>query len=218
MTEAGAGAPPLQSPIPQWLRWAQALQAIAQNGLAYSQDVYDRERFSAVGEIAAEIFANHTHADVVMLAGLFAGERGHATPKVDARAAVFQDGRILLVRERADGLWTLPGGWIDLLESPREAVEREVWEESGYRTRAVKLLALWDRMRHPHPPHAYHIYKLIFRCELLGGAPAESIETDGVGFFAPDELPPLSLGRTLPAQIARLFEHFHDPNLPTDFD
>jgi ADP-ribose pyrophosphatase YjhB (NUDIX family) len=218
MKEAGAGAPQVESMIPQWLRWAQALQAIAQNGLAYSQDVYERERFTAVAGIAAEIFATHTQADARVLAGLFAGERGHATPKVDTRAAVFQDGKILLVRERADGLWTLPGGWVDVLESPREAVEREVWEESGYRTRAVKLLAVWDRMRHPHPPHAFHIYKLIFRCEVVGGAPAESIETDGVGFFSPDELPPLSLGRTLPAQITRLFEHYRDPNLPTDFD
>jgi ADP-ribose pyrophosphatase YjhB (NUDIX family) len=114
--------------------------------------------------------------------------------------------------------WTLPGGWADVGESPTEGVVREVREESGYEVRAVKLLALHDRGRHPHPPHTYAIYKLFFLCELLGGVPTASIETAGVGFFPEDDLPELSVGRVLPEQIRRFFEHLRHPHWPTDFD
>jgi ADP-ribose pyrophosphatase YjhB (NUDIX family) len=131
---------------------------------------------------------------------------------------VFRDGAILLVKERQDGLWALPGGWADVNESPSEAVVREVFEESGYQTRAIKLLALYDRRKHAHPPHLYHIYKLFFCCELLGGTPAPSLETEAVGFFQEHALPELSIMRVTPAQIARLFEHYRHPNWPTDFD
>jgi ADP-ribose pyrophosphatase YjhB (NUDIX family) len=149
---------------------------------------------------------------------LFAGQVGHATPKVDVRAVVFRDDAILLVRERAEGRWTLPGGWADINESPSEAVVREAYEESGYRIRAVKLLALYDRNKHAHPPYPFHAYKLFFQCELVGGAPVQSVETDSIGFFREDELPELSLMRVTPAQIARCFEHYRHPDWPTDFD
>jgi ADP-ribose pyrophosphatase YjhB (NUDIX family) len=122
------------------------------------------------------------------------------------------------VKERVDDCWTLPGGWADVNESPAEAVVREVYEESGYQTRAVRLLALYDRRKHDHPPHPWHIYKVFFKCELVGGAPATSIETDGVAFFHKDEIPPLSVGRVTAAQIARFFEHYHNPSWPADFD
>jgi len=150
--------------------------------------------------------------------GLFATESGYATPKVDVRGVVFRDDAILLVQERRDGQWTLPGGWADVNDSPAEATEREIWEESGYRARAVKLLACWDRNKHGHPPYGYHIYKLFFQCELLGGEPTESTETADVGWFREDEIPPLSLPRVTPAQIARFFEHYRHPEWPTDFD
>jgi ADP-ribose pyrophosphatase YjhB (NUDIX family) len=203
---------------PRWQQWAQKLQAIAQSGLHYTENPFEIERYEAVREIAAEMMAAHTDADADSLRAIFAGERGHATPKVDVRGVVFRDDTILLVRERADGLWTLPGGWVDVGEPPSQAVVREVWEESGYRTRAVKLVALYDRNQHPHPPHPFHIYKLFFHCELLGGDPAHSMETDGVGFFAADALPDLSIGRVTPGQIARLFAHYRHPDWPTDFD
>ncbi|HHX64279.1 MAG TPA: NUDIX domain-containing protein, partial [Chloroflexi bacterium] len=156
---------------------------------------------------------------------LFEGETGYATPKVDVRGCVFHDGRLLLVRERSDGRWTLPGGWADVGESPAQSVAREVYEESGYRVRAAKLLAVYDRALHPHtPPYPYHIYKLFFRCDLEDPAPvAEQVsrtdhEISHVGFFAEDALPELSISRVTPEQIARMFAHSRHPGWPTDFD
>lgn len=203
---------------PQWLVWARALQAHAQNGLTYSQDPYDLERFSAIRGLAAEIMAAYTEADMHLLRNLFDGQTGYATPKVDVRAVVFRDDRLLMVREKLDGGWTLPGGWADVGESPAEAVTREVFEESGYQVRAAKLLAVYDRNRHGHPPIPWYVYKLFFHCELLGGAPAENIETDGIDFFAESELPELSLSRSVPSEIQRMFEHHRHPDWPADFD
>jgi ADP-ribose pyrophosphatase YjhB (NUDIX family) len=209
-----------------WLRWARELQALAQTGLAYGKDPYDIERYESVRAIAHEIMASYSTMDHAHVRDLFARERGHATPKVDVRGVVFDDDRLLLVRERSDGRWTLPGGWADVNESPSEAVVREVYEESGYRTRAVKLLALYDRDRHGHPPHPYHIYKLFFHCELAGGPASQAAdtagtafaETDGVAFYREHEMPDLSLSRVMPAQITRLFEHRRHPEWPADFD
>jgi ADP-ribose pyrophosphatase YjhB (NUDIX family) len=203
---------------PKWLEWAQNLQAIAQAGLTYTEGQYDRERYKAVQRIAAEILAGHTDASAERIADLLAQESGYATPKIDVRGVVFQDEAILLVKERADGLWTLPGGWADVNESPRQNVEKEIWEESGYRATAVKLLAVYDRNQHPHPPIPWHTYKLFFLCQLNGGSPTHSLETNGVGFFREDDLPPLSLSRVTPDQIARLFDHARHPDWPTDFD
>ena len=203
---------------PQWLEWAKRLQAIAQDALAYCENPFDRERFEQVRQIAVEIAARQTGVDPDEVRGLFAGEEGYATPKVDVRGVVFRDEAILLVRERRDMRWTLPGGWADVGDSPSEAVEREVEEESGYRVRAVKLLALYDRNKHEHPPHLYHIWKVFILCELLGGEPRESVETAGVGFFCEDSIPELSLGRTTARQITRLFQHHRHPDWPADFD
>ncbi len=149
------------------LHWARRLQAMAQTGLTYCKDPYDIERYEALRGIAYEMLAAHSDAPVERVRDLFAGESGHATPKVDVRAVVFRDDAMLLVRERSDGRWTLPGGWADVGETPAEAVVREVYEESGYRTRAAKLLAVYDRDRHGHPPRPFYVYKLFFRCDLL---------------------------------------------------
>ena len=203
---------------PKWLEWARELQAIAQNGLAYSKDPFDIERFEQVRELAAEIMACHADVDPSYVRDLFASEVGAATPKTDVRGAVFQEDKILLVRERRDGRWTLPGGWADVNESPAESVVREVYEESGYRTRVLKLLAVYDKKKHDHPPHPIHAYKLFFMCEIVGGEPSHSKETDGVAFFGENEIPELSAARVTPAQIARLFELYRHPEWPTDFD
>ena len=202
----------------RWLHWTRRLQAIAQNGLTYTEGVFDRERYRELRGIAAEMLAAGAGAEPERIEGLLAREQGYATPKVDVRGVVFRDAKVLLVREKEDGLWTLPGGWADVGESPSEAVVKEIREESGYQTRAVKLLAVYDRDRHGHPPLSWYVYKMFIRCELLGGEPTHSMETDGVGFFAEDELPPLSLGRVLPAQIHRAFEHLRNPDWPADFD
>jgi ADP-ribose pyrophosphatase YjhB (NUDIX family) len=202
----------------EWLDWAQQLQAIAQNGLTFTENPYDVERFKQILAIASEIMATYTDADPIYVKDLFAQQTGYATPKIDTRGAIFQDDRVLLVLEREDQKWTLPGGWIDVGESPGEAVVREIYEESGYESRILKLAAVYDRNKHPHPPLIFHAYKLFFLCELTGGAPKPSIETDAVDFFPVNQLPELSLGRVVPAQILRLYEHAQHLDWPTEFD
>jgi len=203
---------------PKWLDWARRLQAISQSGLTYALNEYDRERYEAVREIAAEMMAEGGAVAIAPVREMFAGQAGYATPKVDVRGVVIRDGRVLLVQEREDGGWTLPGGWADVGESPAGAVVRETREESGYETRAAKLLAVYDRDLHGHPPIPFHAYKLFFRCELIGGLPASSQETTAVDWFAEDALPPLSTTRVTAAQIHRWFEHNCHPDWPTDFD
>jgi ADP-ribose pyrophosphatase YjhB (NUDIX family) len=204
---------------PHWLPWARHLQALAQTGLTYSQNPYDIERYEAVRQVAAEMMAAGSEGDVEWVLDLFAAEFGYATPKVDTRGVVFQDDAILLVKEVSDGGWTLPGGWADVNDSPSEAVVREIYEESGFQTRAVKLLAVYDRSKHPHTPaYPYHIYKMFFLCEIIGGVATISNETQAIGFFREDEIPPLSISRITPGQIQRLFAHYHHPDWPADFD
>ncbi len=204
---------------PRWIDWAKRLQAIAQTGLAFAHDSYDVERYTEIRKIAAEMLAAGSSEDISVIANLLEKDSGYATPKVDVRGVVFRDGRILLVRERADGKWTLPGGWADVGESPAESVVREVFEESGLRTRALKILAVFDRGKHPHvPPFPFHVYKMFIHCALIGGTMSQSSETDGVGFFDESTLPELSVSRVTPWQIHRMFEHCHNPDLPTDFD
>jgi ADP-ribose pyrophosphatase YjhB (NUDIX family) len=203
---------------PTWLNWAQRLQAIAQSGLTYSPNQYDLHRYEAVREIAAEIMAAGSTSPIEPIRELFAAQSGYATPKVDMRAAVFRENKILLVQEIEDHAWSVPGGWADVGESPADAIVREVREESGYETRALKLLAVYDRNRHAHPPFPFHAYKLFFQCELIGGQPTLSNETTGVDWFAEDRLPALSTTRVTAAQIHRFFEHHRNPNWPTDFD
>jgi ADP-ribose pyrophosphatase YjhB (NUDIX family) len=200
------------------LEWARKVQAIAQNGLAFTQDSFDRERYQQLQDLVQQVLQAQLDVPAGVAASFWTGEHGYATPKVDVRGAIFIADRVLLVRERSDGRWTLPGGWVDVNDSPSGAVAREILEESGYRARAVKLAALVDKNRHPHPPGVHHIYKLMFLCELLGGAPAVSHETDAVDFFPVDSLPELSTGRILASQIERLYRHQLEPSLPTDFD
>jgi ADP-ribose pyrophosphatase YjhB (NUDIX family) len=157
--------------------------------------------------------------DAGRVLGLFAGDEGYATPKVDVRGVAFREDRILLVSERMDGgRWTLPGGWADLGASPAENVVREVREEAGFETRAVRLLAVYDRSRHAHPPRFFSAYKMFFLCQILGGSPNRSLETEGARFFPEDGLPELSVERTTEGQIRRMFELVRRPDLPTDFD
>ena len=203
---------------PDWLRWVKRLQAIAQDGLTYTGDDYDAGRYEQLREIAAEILAAHSTGGLEDARGLLELERGPATPKVDVRAAVFDREKVLLVKEPDDGGWSLPGGWSDVGESPAETAVREAYEESGYRVRAERLISAFDRDRHEHPPLPYHVYKLVFLCEISDETPARAIEAGGVGFFGEHELPELSLSRITPAQLERIFEHNRDRSLPADFD
>jgi ADP-ribose pyrophosphatase YjhB (NUDIX family) len=203
---------------PDWLGWVKRLQAISQDGLTYAENRYDLGRYEQLKEVAAEILAAHSTGGLEETRGLLELERGPATPKVDVRAAVFGKGGILLVREPDDGGWSVPGGWADVGETAAEGTVREVYEESGYRVRAVRLISAYDRDRQGHIPLLYHVYKLVFLCEILDEPPASPVEATEVGFFGEEDLPDLSLSRITPAQIRRFFEHHREPGLPADFD
>lgn len=202
----------------KWLAWAQKIQAISQTGLTYSKDAYDLERYRQLRQIAVEIAADHLSASQEEVTAAFAVGSGYPTPKVDIRAVVFQGEQLLFVRERVAGLWSLPGGWADVGESPGEVAARETLEETGYRVRSSKLLAVFDKAKHGHPPSLEYVYKLFVLCQLEGGAPETSLEIDAVAFFDKDSLPDLESGRVTVAQVNRMFAHHADPNLPTDFD
>lgn len=180
---------------------AQRLQAIAQTGLAFTKDRYDVERYQMLREIAVELMQASGVPDAAALRDSFARQIGYATPKVDVRAIVVRQGRVLLVKEAQDGEWSLPGGWADVGDRPSQAVEREVWEETGLKVEAERLLGLWDRNLHGHPPYPFHVYKLIFLCREVGGELTRSIDSLDLEFFAPDRLPSLSLTRVVVEEI-----------------
>jgi ADP-ribose pyrophosphatase YjhB (NUDIX family) len=189
------------------LRRAQRLLAIARTGLHYATHPFDRERYEELEGIAHAQLAELASMDIGQVATLFAHESGYANPKLDVRCAVFDDaGGILLVKEVADGLWSLPGGWADVGLSPAENAAKEVREESGHSVSIVRLLAVWDMAKHAHPPSVFHIWKLVFLGEVAGKEGLIGHETSAAQFFAPDRLPALSLGRILPQQISRLYE------------
>jgi len=203
---------------PDWVVWARKLRAIAQTGLTFGDSEYDLDRYRQIERIADEIFAEHAGIEHPRIADFFSRDEGYATPQVDVRGAVFRDDRILLVRERLDGLWTLPGGYADVNDSPSEAVEREILEESGFTVRATKLAMVYDKRLHDHPPSPRHTYKLFFLCDMQSGEATTSFETTAVDFFSLDNLPELSTHRITAGQLVRLWEHQHTPDIPTDFD
>ena len=202
----------------QRLAWVQRLQTITQAGLTYSRDPYDLQRYEQLQALAAEIAASASPTLDEPWLEIIRAEKGYPTPKVDVRAVVEKDGKLLFMRESQDSLWSLPGGWADIGESPSQIAEREVLEETGFQVRATKLLAVYDKARHSHPPEFWYCYKLFVRCELLGGEPTRSIETLDIAFFGLNELPALSTHRVTEAQVRRMFEHLAKPELPTDFD
>ena len=204
---------------PKWLEWAKSLQAIAQNGLIFAENEFDIERYKKIREIASEMMAENSNGEFEYIKNLFGNEEGYSTPKVDVRGVVFKDNKVLLVKEKADSGWTFPGGWADPNETPSESVEREVHEESGFEVKVKKVLAVYDRRKQGHiPPFPYHVYKIFFLCELIGGEKSNSIETDGVEFFSGDNIPQLSASRTSLSQIKKFFEHNKNSALPTEFD
>jgi ADP-ribose pyrophosphatase YjhB (NUDIX family) len=206
------------SNVPQWLTWARELQALAQTGLTFSQNDYDRQRYERLREIAAEIVARHAGLPEADLLRSFTMQPGYATPKVDVRAAAFSEGRILLVQERSDGRWCLPGGWADVGQAPAETAEREAWEESGFRVAARRVVGIYDANRTDEALELYHAYKIVFLCEIVGGAAAPSSETSAVGFFDLDHLPPLSERRTSLRHLQEAWAHLGEPGRATAFD
>ena len=211
-------SPPHDRGLPDWLAWAREIQALAQTGLAFSTNRYEAARCRRLLEIAAEIVASRTGLDEESLAEGFLAQPGYATAKIDVRGAVVRDGRILLVQERSDGRWCMPGGWADVGEYPSAMVAREVWEESGFRVRAVRVVGVFDANRGGTPLAFYHAYKIVFLCEILGGEARPSDETAAVDFFSFDDLPPLSEARTGPRHLEEVRAHLADPTRPAAFD
>jgi len=197
------------------------LSALSQAGLEYGVSEYDLDRYRKVAAVAADLLAAVTDRPAADFSLELGRDSGYSTPKVDVRGALLdRDERILMMRERSDGRWSLPGGWADPLDPPSRAVEREIREETGYLARAVKLVGCWDRDLQGHaPPLPVHVYKLFFLCEQTGpaGVP-DALETLEIGWFALDALPELSPGRITARQLGRLVAHHRDPALPTEFD
>ena len=203
-----------------WLEVVQELQRVTQAGLTYSENPFDRDRYEQLRGLAARIAASSLRTSVDEMLAILRAEAGYATPKVDVRAVVPKDGKLLFVREVSDGKWALPGGWADIGSTPAEMAAREVLEETGFVVKPTKLLGLLDKSKHAHPARSVvDVQGLMFRCEILGGEPRTSHETTAVGFFAENELPELSLPRNTEGQVRRMFELVrHGPELPTDFD
>lgn len=201
---------------------ARRLLAVAHTGLHYTKVEFERERYQEIAQIAAELIANSEHFSAQQILDTWRMEDGYATPKLDVRGALFREGmhgsEVLLVRERSDGKWTVPGGFADVNEPPSLSILKEIEQESGFSARVLKLAAVHDRNKHNYPPFMFHIWKVLFVCEITGGAARLSNETDGVEFFALDALPPLSTGRITAEQIRLLHQHHINPALPTEFD
>ncbi|MCS5709944.1 NUDIX hydrolase N-terminal domain-containing protein [Candidatus Berkiella aquae] len=202
----------------QWLLWANEIQGISQAGLTYAKDPFDLQRYQRLQQLAAEMVAYQSFDAFEKIQQLFASEKHYLTPKLDVRVAIIQEENILLVKEISDGKWSLPGGWADVNESPAENGIKEVLEETGLQVAITKLFALFDKLKHTHPPELPHAYKAFFLGEIIGGEIKTSIETTQVQFFHKDELPVLSINRVTPAQIALAFTHYQNKTLATDFD
>ncbi len=202
----------------KFLEWCRAIQAISQNGLTFSKDPYDIERYKQLSSLCVEMLSSTSDMSATTLTSLFESEKGYATPKVDVRGAVFREDKILLVRETSDGLWTLPGGWADVNEPPSKSIEREIKEESGFEAKCIKLISVFDRNMHGHPSSFFYVYKLFFLCELIGGKASLSHETDKVDFFTEHNLPKLSVARVTEHQITTVFNHYRNRDLPAEFD
>ena len=200
----------------QIVEWAKELQSLAQAGLFYGRDVFDRERYTRIREISVEMMAARSDIPAGKIADLFCGDTGYQTPKIDTRAAVFQDGKILLVCEK--GRWSMPGGWCDYNLSPAENTVKEAKEEAGLDVSVKKVIAVQDRDKHNFPPFICGIVKLFYLCEALGGSFTENPETTESGYFPEDGLPPLDEGKCSEDQVRMCFEASRDENWVVRFD
>lgn len=202
---------------PKWLEWAKELQFIAQAGVTYTKDVFDLERFERIREISAEIMSMYSGLPLERVQELFCNEVGFQTPKLDTRAAIFKDDKILLVKEK-DGTWSLPGGWVDVNETIRSNTIKEVKEEAGLDVEPLRVIALHDKNKHNTKPHAYNICKVFVLCKLIGGTFKENIETIESSFFSLNELPELDEGKNCKEQISMCFDAYNNDCWHVEFD
>jgi ADP-ribose pyrophosphatase YjhB (NUDIX family) len=202
----------------QWLSYIQRIRALAQNGLAYSPNNYDIDRYEELQQLSEKMLADLTGISVERIADIFKDEKGYATPKVDVRGVIFKDNRILMVQEKIDDCWSLPGGWADIGFTPGEIAVKEVREESGFVVEPVKLLAVLDKKCYDHPPALEYTYKIFILCSIIGGEAAPGMETSDVAFFERDKLPKLSRERNTNEQIRMLFTFLDDKDKAAIFD
>ena len=202
----------------KWLKWAIEIQSLAQAGLAYTDNAYDIERYERLREISAEMISKKSNIGLEKVKDVFCNEKGYQTPKIDTRAVIFKDNKILLTHEN-NGTWSLPGGWCDVLESVKTNTIKEVKEETGLDVETVKIIAVHDRNKHNKPIYAYGVCKIFVLCNVIGGKFIESIETTGIDYFALDELPQnLAEEKCNKEQIEMCFKADKEENLQTQFD
>ncbi len=201
----------------KWLQWAVELQSIAQIGLAYCKDKFDQERYNRIREISAEMVSLQSDVSIEKVKDLFCNEKGYQTPKLDTRAAIFKDDKILLVKEHS-GKWSLPGGWVDVNISVKENIIKEVKEEAGLDVTADSIIAVQDRVKHNLPIYPWGVCKIFFLCTVIGGHFEPNIETTGSAYFGFDELPELATEKNSKEQIKLCFDAFHSTNWVTLFD
>ena len=200
--------------MPQfWLDTAKKLQAIAQTGLFYSTNPYDRERYEQIEELGNSLIAHYSIHSPVEVAAFFVGDNGYITPKVDIRAVVFKNNEILMVQEKADGKWSIPGGWADVGYTPYEIAIKETCEEAGLEVVPERLLAVMDKKCHPHPASPFYSYKIFILCQVTGGHLQAGMETLDAHFFNLNEIPELSIDRLTQNQLDIVVERFRNPNL-----
>ena len=204
--------------VKQWLTWAREIQSLAQTGLAFAPNHYEKERSTRLIEISAEIIEEYTNLKSENISEVLMEQPGYATPKVDVRAAIIRDNKILLVKEITDGKWSMPGGWMDVGDYPAQAAEREAIEESGFVVKAKKLIGAFDANRNGRPLEFFHAVKLIYLCEIISGKPTISNETSEVKFFDFNGLPVLSENRTNKRHIAEIIEHLKDTSRQAFFE
>lgn len=202
----------------KWLKWAMEIQSLAQSGLAYTDNVYDVERYERLREISAEILEEKSSISLEKVKNLFCNETGYQTPKIDTRAVIFKDNKILLTHEN-NGTWSLPGGWCDVLETVKSNTIKEVKEETGLDIEAIKIIAVQDRNKHNKPIYAYGICKIFVLCNIIGGEFKDNIETTEIDYFPLDDLPSnLAEEKTNKEQIEMCFKAYNDENWEVQFD
>lgn len=202
----------------KWLSWGKKIQAIAQAGLEYSKDKYDKERFQELRNLSCEILSEYTEVSYEKVKDLFCNESGYQTPKVDVRAAIFKDNKILLVKESIDGKWSMPGGWAEFNLSVKENIVKECMEEAGVKVKPVRLISVLNRNWHVNSNYPYGVYKIFVLCELLGGEFHENIETLDSDFFEIGKLPSLSVARNTKEQVEMCFKANINRNSEVIFD
>lgn len=195
------------------------IQALAETGLEYNENSYDRERYTEIQEISLQILSRLTETPVKKISAIITDKNGYKTPKTDVRAVVFNEkDEILLIQEKADNCWAMPGGWADVGYSPAEVAVKECFEEAGLKVETVKLLAVLDKQKQKMPPAFEYVYKIFLLCRKLNDNISVGTETSDVGWFDENNLPPLSTPRNTKEQIKMMFQFHRGEKPEPEFD